>query len=52
MFIARNWYNFLLFKMKYVTDGGCLFDHWHVLSLYYPDTWMNLSSCMNELVCE
>ena len=31
---------FLLFKMKNVIDGGCLFDYWHILLLYYPNTWM------------
>ena len=33
---------FLLFKMKYVIDEGCLFDYWHMLLLFYLNAWMNL----------
>ena len=29
---------FLLFKIKYVIVGG----YWHMLSLYYPNAWINL----------
>ena len=29
---------FLLFKMKYVIDGDCLFYYGHILLLYYSNT--------------
>lgn len=43
---------FLLFKMEYVIGEGSLFDYWHLLLLYYVNTWMNLQvhMWMNLLV--